>query len=92
MTAHVYKRKAQFVTSALATIVRYINETKFSFEYEVCMFENGKNKNVIIEIQKKQLDKKTEKKFKNLNVGERLSFTVEKIVGDKYRVALLLLP
>lgn len=92
MTAHVYKRKAQLAPSELATIVRYINETKFSFEYEVCLFESGKNKNVIIEIQKKQLDKKTEKKFKNLNVGERLSFTVDKVVGDKYRVTLTTLP
>ena len=88
MTAHVYKRKANLSPSALATIIRYINETKFSFEYEVCLFENGKNKNVIIEIQKKQLDKKTEKKFKNLNVGERLAFTIDKVVENKYRVTL----
>ncbi|MEA9355938.1 class I SAM-dependent methyltransferase [Bacteriovorax sp. PP10] len=88
MTAHVYKRKSNRAPSNEATIIRYITETKFSFEYEVCMFENDKNKNVVVEIQKKQLDKKLEKKFKNLNVGEKLNFTVEKIVGDKYRVKL----
>lgn len=88
MTAHVYKRKSNLAPSNAATIIRYITETKFSFEYEVCMFENDKNKNVVIEIQKKQLDKKLEKKFKNLNVGEKLNFTVEKVVGDKYRVKL----
>lgn len=88
MTAHVYKRKTNLAPSKLATIVRYITETKFSFEYEVCLFEDDRNKNVIIEIQKKQLDKKTEKKFKNLNVGERLNFTVDKMVGEKYRVTL----
>lgn len=88
MTAHVYKRKSNITPSNEATIIRYITETKFSFEYEVCMFENDKNKNVIIEIQKKQLDKKLEKKFKNLNVGEKLTFSVEKIVGVKYRVKL----
>ena len=88
ITAHVYKRKAQLLPSTMATIIRYINETKFSFEYEVCLFENGENKNIIIEIQKKQLDKKTEKEFKNMNVGERLSFTVNKVVESKYRVTL----
>ena len=89
MTAHVYKRKAQITPSTLATIIRYINETKFSFGYEVCLFENEKNKNIIIEILKKQLDKKTEKKFKNLNVGERIAFTVDKIIENKYRVTLI---
>ncbi len=88
MMAHVYKRKSQVTPSTLATVIRYVNETKFSFEYEVCLFEDGRNKNVMIEIQKKQLDKKTEKAFKNLNVGERLSFTVDKVVGEKYRVTL----
>lgn len=89
MTAHVYKRKSGLAPSTEATIIRYITETKFSFEYEVCFFEDGKNKNAIIEIQKKQLDKKLEKQFKNLNVGERLSFSIDKVIGDKYRVTLL---
>ena len=88
MTAHVYKRKSNLAPSSVATIVRYITETKFSFEYEVCLFENDKNKNAVIEIQKKQLDKKTQKKFKNLSVGEKLSFSIDKIIGEKYRVTL----
>jgi hypothetical protein len=89
MTAHVYKRKTKVaaITSA-ATVIRYIQETKFSFEYEVCFAEDGENKNVIIEIQKKHLDKNQEKAFKNSDVGEKLNFTVEKIIGTKYRVRL----
>lgn len=89
MTAHVYKRKTGLAPSAEATIIRFITETKFSFEYEVCFFEEGQNKNVIVEIQKKQLDKKGEKHFKNLNVGEKITFSVEKVIGEKYRVKLL---
>jgi ribosomal protein RSM22 (predicted rRNA methylase) len=89
MTAHVYRRKNNLPASNLATIIRYINETKFSFEYEVCTFEDGKNRNVVVEIQKKHLDKETEKKFKHANVGEKISFKVEKVVGEKYRILLL---
>lgn len=89
MTAHVYRRKKGIAPNSEATIIRFINETKFSFEYEVCLFEAGENKNVVVEIQKKNLDKKMEKHFKHLSVGEKISFSVEKIVGSKYRVKLL---
>lgn len=88
LVAHVYKKKSGIAPSRLATVVRYIHETKFSFEYEVCFFEDGKNKNVIVEIQKKQLDKKAEKKFKYLDVGEKLAFTIDKVIGDKFRIIL----
>jgi ribosomal protein RSM22 (predicted rRNA methylase) len=89
MTAHVYRRKNNLPPSNLATIIRFMNETKFSFEYEVCTFEDGKNKNVVVEIQKKHLDKKTEKKFKHMNVGEKILFKIDKVVGEKYRIQLL---
>jgi ribosomal protein RSM22 (predicted rRNA methylase) len=89
MTAHVYKRKTNLPASDMATIIRYLTETKFSFEYEVCVHEDGHNKNVIIEIQKKHLNKQLEKKFKNLNVGEKIKFKIDKVVGAKYRVQLV---
>lgn len=89
MVAHVYKKKAQLSPSSEATIIRFINETKFSFEYEVCVYENGHNKNVIVEIQKKQLDKKEEKEFKNMSVGVRIRYQVDKVIADKYRILLL---
>lgn len=90
MTAHVYRRKSKIPTSETsATVIRYIQETKFSFEYEVCFAENGENKNVVIEIQKKHLSKDEEKHFKHSNVGDRMNFSVEKIIGEKLRVRLL---
>ncbi|MDD4976585.1 MAG: small ribosomal subunit Rsm22 family protein [Bacteriovorax sp.] len=90
MTAHVYRRKSKTpVVISAATVIRYIQETKFSFEYEVCHLVEGQNKNSIIEIQKKQLTKDEIKHFKNSNVGDRLSFEVEKMVGEKLRVKLL---
>ena len=89
MVAHVYRRKNK--TAAVdnngPVTIRFLNETKFSFEYEVCMQnEVGENRNVVIEIQKKQLSKSEEKAFKNADVGERISFEIEKIVQDKLRV------
>lgn len=88
MTAHVYKRKSGLSPQQEATIIRFITETKFSFEYEVCFFEDGENKNVLIEIPKKQLSKKEEKEFKHLSIGEKLSFTVEKVLEKKLRIKL----
>ncbi len=89
MTAHVYRRKSKTtVISQSATVIRYIQETKFSFEYEVCFAENGENKNAVIEIQKKQLSKEEVKNFRHSNVGDLLNFTVEKMIGDKLRVKL----
>lgn len=90
MAAHVYRRKKTSRVDNGPVTIRYLNETKFSFEYEVCMQnETGENRNVVIEIQKKQLSKSQEKAFKNADVGERISFEVEKIVQDKLRVKLL---
>ena len=80
------KQTANEINSAVTT--RYLNETKFSFEYEVCMNENGENKNRVIEIQKRQLSREEEKFFKNSNVGERVDFDVEKLIGEKLRVKL----
>jgi hypothetical protein len=50
--------------------------------------EEDKNKNTIIEIQKRDLSKEEEKLFKNANVGERVDFDVVKIIGNKLRVKL----
>ena len=89
MTAHVYRRKGKApVINNDASVIGFLNETKFSFEYQVCFLENGKNKNAAIEIQKKHLSKEEEKHFKNADVGERLFFEVEKQFGDKLRVKL----
>lgn len=86
MSAFVFRRKTNAAVRTDATIIRYVNETKFSFEYEVCFFENNENKNVIIEIQKKHLTKLEEKYFKNANVGDRIDFIVEKKLEKMWRV------
>lgn len=84
----VMRRKNSSIEINKPVITRYLNETKFSFEYEVCLHESGENKNKVIEIQKRQLSKDEEKFFKNSDVGERVEFHVEKTIGEKLRVKL----
>lgn len=88
MAAHIYRRKQAAAFTNEPTTIRYINETKFSFEYEVCYKTEDKNRLDIIEIQKKQLSKEQEKHFKYADVGEKISFEIEKVVGKKLRVKL----
>ena len=89
MVAHVYKKKQKSVVENGPVTIRFMNETKFSFEYEVCMQnENLENRNVVIEIQKKQLSKAEEKDFKHADVGERINFEIEKEIQKKLRVKL----
>ena len=48
-----------------------------------------KGNNIVIEIQKKQLSKETQKAFKNANVGERINFEIEKEIQNKIRVKIM---
>jgi hypothetical protein len=90
MSSFIFRKKSsEKITNKSATIIRFLTETKFSFEYEVCFCDGTENKNAIIEIQKKHLTKSEEKHFKSANVGEKLNFEIEKIVGEKLRVKLL---
>lgn len=89
MAAHVYRRKSKNPTSSSsATVIRYIQETKFSFEYEVCFANESENKNAVIEILKRDLSKDEVKNFRNSNVGDLLNFTILKMIGEKMRVKL----
>jgi SAM-dependent methyltransferase len=86
LTSHVYVRKShQVINDERLTIIRFLNETKFSFMYEVCGELNNENQIYKIEIMKKNMTKENEKAFKNLNVGERVIFHKEKMVGDFWR-------
>jgi ribosomal protein RSM22 (predicted rRNA methylase) len=87
LNAHVYIKKEikAHITKNELTIVRYLNETKFSFIYEACVNVNGENKIKKIEILKKKMSKIQEKEFKNLNVGVRIKFMLEKELDDLWR-------
>lgn len=85
MTAHVYIKKNKAEPNSKVTLIRYLNETKFSFIYEACEYNNNENKNLKIEILKKSLSKDQEKYFKNANIGDQFIFIKDKLVGDTWR-------
>lgn len=90
MTAHAYLKNeiatsVQDISDDEVTITRYLNETKFSFLYEACKKVDSQNLVITIEILKKKMTKVEEKTFKNLNIGEKIKFTTEKVIGTTWR-------
>ena len=96
LVAHLYKKKDLNVKNVRVidnefidgTIIRYLAETKFSFEYEVCITRDNEIFNQRIEFMKKELSKKQEKFFKNSDVGEKIQFKMIKEIDKKWRVSL----
>ncbi|MBK25026.1 MAG: hypothetical protein CME70_13595 [Halobacteriovorax sp.] len=91
--AHVYEldgvnKRAQ----KTARFVRFLNESKHSFSWEVCLFENDQQEIVEFEIIKKSMDKKTVKEFKKLSIGHEVSYDLIKdVAANKKRVSVKLL-
>lgn len=77
MTGHLYM-KTKFEDKR-ATFVRFLNETKFSFEWEVCL-EDGQLKK--FQWMKKSLDKSKVKEMQRLSVGQRFEFVVDKVIDS----------
>lgn len=88
LVAHVYRRKNKHEFKKSSVVTRYFNETKFSFDYEVCENLEGQNHLRNIEIQKRDLSKKEEKILKDFNVGEFLDYEITKELEKKSRVKL----
>lgn len=86
MCAHVYTKSKPNIDSTEVLLQRFINETKFSFLYEVCAFEDNHNQILKIEILKRNLTKEIEKKFKNACIGEKIKIEKIKLVNDVWRV------
>ncbi len=73
-------------------IIRFLNETKHSFEYELCFYEESVEilKTLKIEIPKKTLDKTNLTKLKQKTQGTNLSFSVIKRISENHwRVAII---
>lgn len=77
MTAHLYSKKT--VTDDRAMFTRFLNETKFSFEWESCLPGPKLSK---LQWQKKNFSKSEVKQMQKKNVGERFDFEIEKELGD----------
>ena len=85
MTAHLYS-KAKVVDDR-STMTRFLTETKFSFDWEVCDGTEVLNK---VQLQKKQFSKSEVKQMQKKNVGIRFKYEVEKVLGDGILRAKLL--
>ena len=77
MTAHLYSKKE--VCDTRATFVRFLTETKFSFEWESCTAGPELKK---LQWQKKKFSKAEVKQMQKKSVGEKFEFEVEKELQD----------
>ena len=89
LIAHAYTmNKVEIKTSA--RMIRFLRETKFSFDWEVCLLENDMLRTVNFEVVKKSLNKKEIKALQKISVGLEFDYEVIKAINnDLYRVKLL---
>tara|TARA_R110000868_G_scaffold204946_3_gene453135 strand:- start:243 stop:1241 length:999 start_codon:yes stop_codon:yes gene_type:complete len=85
MTAHLYS-KENFKDDR-STLTRFLTETKFSFDWEIC---DGSEKLHKVQLPKKQFTKSEAKEMQKQNVGIRFRYEVEKVLGDGILRAKLL--
>lgn len=93
---HLYIKKTQLTVEKpkpSARFIRFLNETKHSFDWEVCRLcenrEEGLEK-ARLEIPKKILSKKEAKEMKKVSVGINFSYEIDKVLGNgKIRVKML---
>ena len=82
------KRKVSDVQSR-ARIIRFLKETKFSYDYEVCLYELIENKIIKFEITKKEINSDQKRMLKKLCPGDTFRFLIKKIIFNKhYRISL----
>ena len=87
---HLYVLNARDIQPPKARFIRFFNETKHSFDWEVCRTcENGLEK-VALEIPKRILSKKEAKEMKKISVGINFDYEIDKVLGNgKIRVKQL---
>ena len=86
---HVYSKLSNSETTSAYRVVRFLRETKFSFEWQVCGEFEGKNALKDFEVMKKSLSKKQIKEFKRQGVGEKISVNkLKEMTPQKWRVEL----
>jgi hypothetical protein len=91
MVGHIYQKKSMQLSliSKKATIIQFLNETKFSFNYDVCLNEDGQNQIVTFEILKKDMSKDQIKFYKNSNVGNIIEYEILKKLATIWRVKII---
>lgn len=89
LIAHVYS-KSQRQSKQKFRMIRFLRESKFSFDWEVCFEEDNSLVSKNVEVLKKSLSKKEIKELKSINVGHEYDFEIIKKLSDThYRVKLI---
>lgn len=90
LISHLYIKEGE-LDSTKARIVRFIRESKFSFDYQVCICDELSQLRIIeFEVLKKGMSKSELKTFSKTSVGQYLKFEVIKEISDKrWRVSLM---
>lgn len=79
MTAHLYTKAK--VRDERAIFVRFLNETKFSFEWEVCLADGQLKK---FQWMKKQLSKSKLKQMQKDSVGLKFEYLLDKKIDENH--------
>lgn len=87
LIAHVYSKSEATTLKPKCRFIRFINESKHSFEWEVCLLQDEKLELVRFEIPKIKIDKQMKKKLKKVSVGLGVEFEIiKKLDSHKWRV------
>lgn len=92
LIAHLYRKNKSLENESVKSkcrFIRFINESKHSFEWEVCLEQNAGLDLVRFEIPKSKLDKEMKKKLKKVSVGVGVEFQIiKKLDSHKWRVQI----
>ncbi len=86
---HFYGKSEVQSEVSQVRFMRFINESKHSFDWEVCLLGSEGLSLLIFEIPKRGLSKADQKYMKKISVGENFSYEVMKKLSDKrWRVSI----
>jgi ribosomal protein RSM22 (predicted rRNA methylase) len=89
LISHVYTLNKVEINKS-ARMIRFLRETKFSFDWEVCLLEDSNLKTIQFEVVKKSLSKKEIKALQKISVGLEFDFEILKVLNEElYRVKLV---
>lgn len=96
MILHVYKKSSMRLSpeitpdqTIICRTIRFLNETKFSFIYQVCVEEQQENQLIHVELMKKAMTKSQIKEFQQADLGIELKLKFEKMVAGNWRCHVL---
>ncbi|MCF8060184.1 MAG: small ribosomal subunit Rsm22 family protein [Bacteriovoracaceae bacterium] len=83
---HLYQKKSDSSGSLKSKVdarfIRYLNESKHAYLWEVCLLHDDELQIKTFEIPKKSMNKEMSKSFKKLSVGQNFSYQLVKELGD----------